>query len=198
MLSKSRHTCGILIATVTLFSSLLVFAGFSTTAFAAQERLASLSEQSNQQWQNLLSLMISKGERLHVDRGLELRTLKHIVPEDPNVSHTADYISTRGYVDGDGVYNAFDVSVVSEDWQMTPEGYWHVDQYIFDVTLTGEMVGIHHFFIDEYPSGRVIEAGGLPVGEANSPEEQERWERKRAEWYKWSTAQMPAKPKLQF
>lgn len=134
-------------------------------------------------WDKLVGLVAFVGEQMNVGDGLQLRSFGSLVPNDKAIPHKADYFSTMGAVDSMGIYHPFEVSAVSEDWRKRENGDWEIEQWIWKVSLTGELRGVMHTMLVETHDGSVLDIINLPVGTAQDPAELERWGAKLGEWY---------------
>ena len=134
-------------------------------------------------WEKLVSLVAFVGEKMDVGDGMQLRSFGNIVPNDKSIPHKADYFSTMGAFNSMGKYYPFEVSAVSEDWRKRENGNWEIEQFIWKISLSGELKGVMHQMLVETHDGTVLEIVNLPVGTAQDPAELARWGAKLDEWY---------------
>lgn len=133
-------------------------------------------------WDQLVQKMVTEGTPLEFQHG-ELRMLSHLEPQDPTLSHVAEYISTIGAVDLEGHYVAFSVSAVNEDWHLTDAGIWNIEQWIFEADLAGQLTRVYHRWIVMDQQGSVLELIEDPQGPLDSPALSARWESVKKTWY---------------
>jgi hypothetical protein len=135
-------------------------------------------------WEKLVGLVAFIGDQYDIGDGVQLRSFASIIPTDKTVPHKADYFSTIGLVDTFRKYHPNEISAVSEDWRKQTNGNWEIEQWIWKVSLSGELRGVMHGLIVKTPDNTIVEMKNLPVGNADAPEELARWGAKLNEWYK--------------
>ena len=133
-------------------------------------------------WQQLVERIVQKGAHMDTDDGA-WRSLTSIVPADPTAPHLANYISTIGGYDSSGTYVAEEVSQVSENWQIDSNKNWNVDQWIFQVSLEGELSQLAHNTLIETIDGQVLDDHSLHTGSISDPAELAHWEKLLDAWY---------------
>lgn len=71
--------------------------------------------------------------------------------------HKADYFSVWGYTDAEtGAFLPDFVTMVSEDWAITPEGNWRIDQWLHWAGLDGAPQRAQHTVLIEDMGGRIL------------------------------------------
>ena len=138
-----------------------------------------------QTWQKLVQTTIEKGNALFLDNDQEIRTLKKITPDNSQVSHQAEYFSTLGQTDSNGKYQASEVSVVSENWQLKENNIWLIDQWIYRVSISGELLGIMHDEMRETTDGQYLDGQNFPTGEVDDPATIALWGKKLNQWFEF-------------
>lgn len=71
--------------------------------------------------------------------------------------HTASYINAWGYVNPEGVFAPYYVTLVFEDWAKNQEGNWHIDQWLFSLDLQGVPDRVSHGYLIETVHGQVLD-----------------------------------------
>lgn len=103
--------------------------------------------------------------------------------------HTASYFNLWGAVNEEGVFVPGFATMVYEDWSLTPEGNWHVDQWLFSLDLDGTPNRVSHGFIDETPDGQVLDMHSDQL----DPAGREAWEKREQLVEKWEAFTPPAR-----
>ena len=71
--------------------------------------------------------------------------------------HKANYFSVWGYTDAEtGAFLPDFVTMVSEDWAITPDGNWRIDQWLHWVALDGAPQRAQHTVLLEDMYGRIL------------------------------------------
>ena len=135
-----------------------------------------------QAWNKLIQTAVQTGDPLLMNDDLEMRVLKNILPNDPMASHQADYFSTVGYTNSQAEYQAYEISVVSENWQKTEDNQWLIDQWIYRVSIEGELLELTHDEVYETMDRQYLGGRNFPVGSVNEPEQIAIWGKKLAAW----------------
>ena len=102
---------------------------------------------------HLVDVASQSEEVLHTPYG-DYHVLKHIEPADVTQTHDAEYFSVVGGM-YKGKFYADHVSMVSENW-VREGNIWNIDQWLFTVTLTGELVRASHNTLREDDNGTVL------------------------------------------
>lgn len=137
-------------------------------------------------WDRLVANAATHGEEMIVDRGVEYRSLSKIVPADLENTHSANYFSTVGYTNEKNEYVPGYVSVVSENWVLNAQNNWEIDQWLYLISLDGNLRGIWHNFLIETKVGSVLEYKSLPVEGIDQPSSLDNWSKKMGEWLETS------------
>jgi hypothetical protein len=74
-----------------------------------------------------------------------------------NGPHKADYFSGWGYINESGALGPDFVTMVSENWEITPDGNWRIDQWIHWLTPAGVPQQVSHNVIVEAMSGQILD-----------------------------------------
>ncbi|OGS08443.1 MAG: hypothetical protein A2270_09135 [Elusimicrobia bacterium RIFOXYA12_FULL_51_18] len=96
-------------------------------------------------------------------------------------SHKADYFSVWGYTNMEGAFFPDFVTMVSENWEVTPDGNWRIDQWLHWVGLDGVAQKATHAVITEAMKGQILDmqtetlAGGDPRAVENRNGLIEKW-----------------------
>ena len=83
------------------------------------------------QWTALLSKAVQSGKFSDGGNGIEYRTLSQMTPNDPHVTHSADYFSVVGATDASGAFLLDHVEIVKETWTLDSSGNWFITQWIY-------------------------------------------------------------------
>jgi hypothetical protein len=96
--------------------------------------------------------------------------------------HTADYFSVWGYGDAGGPFGADNVTLTSENWEITPEGNWRISQWIHWLDLEGAPTRVQRTILVENMQGHVLDwrMEAVAVGE---PRVEESRKAIMAKWY---------------
>jgi len=124
-------------------------------------------------WEQLSAKVLASSNVMQIEAG-ELRFLSQIVPEDTSVDHHSRYLSILGNYDAQSKFNAEDISSVDEGWQIDQDGIWSVDQWIYHMTLKGDLIDVTHTQIRER-DGQVLSIDDLKAGNPTDAEELQRW-----------------------
>lgn len=122
-------------------------------------------------WKSLLDHASQNGERRDFANGSFL-ILSRVVPEDPNVTHQADYFSLVGSFGMDGEFRRNRAEAVSESWVLRPSGLWEIDQWLFVLSLDGTVGMKLHRHLVRTEDGLVRQADSVPTTEK---EYMDRW-----------------------
>jgi hypothetical protein len=122
------------------------------------------------QWEALIQRIVAEGKASDTGAGTYL-SLERIVPADKSVSHQADYISAVGAFTADGRFSASHLESVYETWTKLEDGNWAIDQWLFPVSLLGNLKRCHHVRILETPDGSVLEHTLTPLTEEEAERE---------------------------
>lgn len=107
---------------------------------------------------NLISIVDKTGQVEDPGDGTEWIVLQHTTPPDNTVSHRLDYID-----DASGTF------IVSwEVWQLGGDKNWTIDQWIFQMDMTGTVSDMEHNQLVEDPSGEVLQDNSLTVDKAQA------------------------------
>lgn len=119
------------------------------------------------EWDALLTKTRSEGEASDTGGGTYL-TLRRIEPADKSVSHRAEYFSLLGAATYDGGFAPWRVESVFENWEKEANGHWRIDQWIFTVSLSGNLGRSYHGLIVEDADGSVLEHDLRPLSEEDA------------------------------
>ena len=110
---------------------------------------------------HLVDVASQSEEVLHTPYG-DYHVLKHIEPADVTQTHDAEYFSVVGGM-YKGKFYADHVEMVSERWVHTTHDVWNIDQWLFTVSLTGELVRASHNRLHEDDNGTVLPSEDPPA-----------------------------------
>lgn len=160
---------------VLLFSLTLL-----SPAYGAEENLA-----LNQ----LIQKTVSEGSFYEAnDFGYAAYSLGNIVPNDETKPRSAEYFTVIGVFSRDR-FVPTSLSTVTEEWTISAEGYWVIDQWIQQASLQGELESVRHAKIVETWDRQVLEVITLPTESVDSPTEQTRWKSLLEKWIRCASAQ---------
>lgn len=135
-------------------------------------------------WNQFVAKVAATGSPM-LAANAELHVFSHVVPNDVSKPHQADYFSTLGERDNAGTYTPFSVSVVNENWQKDSSGNWIIDQWIFDLTLMGDLRRVYHGRVVESQSGSVLSDESFPVGSPTDSANLQLLGHKLDQWLTW-------------
>ena len=104
-------------------------------------------------WGHLVEKAAQSDYVLHTPYG-DYHVLKHIVPEDTAQTHDAEYFSAVGGM-FKGKFYTDHVEMVSEHW-VREGNIWTVDQWLFTVSINGELLRTSHNNLREDMNGTVL------------------------------------------
>lgn len=91
-----------------------------------------------------------------LDSGMgEYRVLERLTPNDKTVSHYAEYFSAVGG-QFSGKFYIDHIEIVQENWVKEENNLWNIDQWLFAVTVDGQMVRYNHHVLKETIDGTVV------------------------------------------
>ena len=108
------------------------------------------------QWEGLIQKIVAEGKASDMGVATYL-SLERLEPNDKAVTHQADYISAVGGYAPDGRFNATHLESVFETWTKLEDGNWAIDQWLFPVSLMGNLKRSYHVQILESPDGTILE-----------------------------------------
>lgn len=131
-------------------------------------------------WDLLTSKVTTEGFQQDTGYGI-YSTLTAITQIDDLGSHQADYISGVGGFDQNDVFVAGRFELVSEQWMKDANGNWDVDQWLFRVSVEGELDWGARYRLVETERGNVISHDAIPV---TAGELAQALERQLQQWYR--------------
>ncbi|MFV8250415.1 hypothetical protein [Bdellovibrio bacteriovorus] len=141
--------------------------------------LGSAALASGSQWENLNQIIKDTGTVSETQFGIYL-TLSSIVPIGTEGARQADYLSAVGGYDENGNFHAGHLEGVSEQWLIDADGNWSIDQWLFRVSVDGEIDWIAHYHMVQKPNGTMISHDSLIVDDG---EGESKWHFWVEDWY---------------
>jgi hypothetical protein len=89
-------------------------------------------------------------------------------------SHKADYFSIWGYTGQGGEFFPDSVTMVSENWEITQDGNWRIDQWIHSVDLDGTAQKVSHTVLSETMDGQILDMQTETLGPGDPRAEESR------------------------
>ncbi|MNJ96773.1 hypothetical protein D3C87_145060 [compost metagenome] len=153
----------------------------SVAAGAATSQVTALG--NNPKWEALLGEMIFKGDRTETQNGYYMTLTHQVALPAPAEGHHVEYISTVGYYDHTGIYQPMRVEAVSETWRIDRNGNWDIDQWLFVISIAGDVVRGQHVHLVETRTGSIVEYDYLRTTEE---EQLQQWKGISDNWYLWT------------
>lgn len=150
-----------------------------TSIFVSVLMLSSLAFASDSQWEKLNQIIVQTGTPTETEYGTYM-SLTNIRPIGSDGSRQADYVSAVGGYDDLGNFHAGRLEGVSELWQLNADGNWFVDQWLFRVSLEGEVDWLAHYHMVQKPNGNIVSHDSLIV---DDDEGESKWHTWVEEWY---------------
>lgn len=164
---------------ISIFLGLVLFTAHT---FAAEGNFP--PDFNSAKWNSLVVTSLRKGRAYQLDSGI-LFSLAHIVPNDESKPRVADYFSTL-LVNNNGQWVPVESGEVHEVWTVGKDGYWHIDQWVYILSLDGQLADVAHNYVVEGNDGRVYDSGSYPTGGPRDPEILGQWARQLQDWYGWA------------
>lgn len=115
---------------------------------------ASSFAQSNLNWAPLTTKVIAQGEPTETFAGIFM-TVRNIQNLAENSYHARYYSAVGGYDDA-GKFNAGHLELVSEKWTLSKDNIWNIDQWLFSLSLEGELHFVRHYKMQQTLDGTVL------------------------------------------
>lgn len=93
--------------------------------------------------------------------GEYIRYLGHRVPDAETEPRTADYVSVLG-IKEQGEFYPFSVHVISERWTLDEDKNWDLDQWIYILNISGDIIRFAHNLLKLTDYGRLLDFKTLP------------------------------------
>jgi len=137
-------------------------------------------------WNDLLEKIVAQGTFQPGDNELPSSFSFHKMIGHANDSHIADYIYEWGYFDFETntFYPEF-ISIVSEQWTLTSNNDWGIDQWVYLLNFSGETQRISHTMIAKSLNGNILEYRDLGA-DPQDPQTQEKLEEVMHMWEKYN------------
>lgn len=139
-------------------------------------------------FESLVKKTIFEGQVLQNIYGTTIY-LGRVVPQDTTKPRSADYFTAVVTV-RDNIVIPTRYDVVSENWSISAEGNWVIDQFIFQLTPAGDLDKALHQRVTETPEMSVIKVEQIPAPIA-APETQETLRKVMDQWFLWLEANPP-------
>jgi hypothetical protein len=160
----------------------ILFSVLSQAPAHAAELKSVPPEFDAQKWGALVAQAAKSTDAMDTESG-QFRTLTKITPLDAGQPHQADYFSAVGYPDTEsGNFSVMYLSAVSETWAIDANSNWDVDQWIYQLSTSGELTSLSHNHLVEEQDGRIVLYDGISTKGADDPGELQHWGVKLDEW----------------
>lgn len=106
-------------------------------------------------WSQLINHITHDGTVMQSQAGIYM-VLSSITSTDATQPHIANYISTVGWNNVDGIYEVDHLESVWENWQKDSDGNWQISQWIYILTPAGDLYSAQNYHIVEGANGSVI------------------------------------------
>lgn len=137
----------------------------------------------------LENLVATQGDGYDMGNGSYLMALSYNAPDDTSISHQANYIDDIGYVDENNQFVVTEFAIGWEDWQLGSDNNWHIDQWIYTLTLDGQTKDIFHSQLVEDQDSNVLQDDQLEV-DATNPDVRQALSDKIDSWYADTTVRV--------
>jgi len=134
---------------------------------------------NEQKWNELVEQVQLNGRSSAYPNGVYL-SVGHVSPSDETQDHQADYLSTVGFFDDQSNYHVDHLEAVSETWTLDAEKNWHIDQWIFVLSASGDITKTMRREIVRTQTGIVLKLDSLP---ATAEESAAHWGKLLQEWF---------------
>lgn len=140
--------------------------------------LSAFAKIDEARWPRLIEKAVAEGTSFDTDWGT-FRSLAKLTPDDPSVTHAAEYFSAVGIYDGtEGV--TYQIEVVSEQWTEREDGTWTVDQWLFSAfPEDGTLFRSAHVFMVRTADGSILQYDSVPATEEETEAE---WQKRIDLW----------------
>lgn len=108
-------------------------------------------------WDNLIQKINTNGEFNPADYDIPASYRLKDIKGGMDESHVANYVSEWGYVDREtGEFNPAFVSFVYEDWKLTENFEWAIEQWICISTVDGQLYDVSYTNLLEALDGKIL------------------------------------------
>ncbi|MBL7556913.1 MAG: hypothetical protein JNM24_13905 [Bdellovibrionaceae bacterium] len=153
---------------------LILFLFFGLSVYAQPEQSV-----SSKNWNKILDSVQKTGKLLESPYG-DYLYVEHIEPADTAKPHVANYFSLVGGYDINGVFQYAHIEVVSENWQISGDGNWQIDQYLYRITTGGQIQTSSHVDMIQTKDRVVLKHEIMNFDEAAA---KSNWQRILNNWY---------------
>ncbi len=131
-------------------------------------------------WNKLTDVVAHTGIVMQTSMGGDYMYVQDIEPADITISHVANYFSRVGVSNPNGEFLYSRIEVVSEIWQLSADGNWNINQWLFTLSPEGKVTRSMHINMVQTAERRILKHEYLAADEAAT---QTQWTNTLNGWY---------------